>query len=152
MKTGIPGRLLVATQFALIGLILVNWQPAYSLSWPGMVALAAGAALGIWTLFFNRIGNFNIRPEPKPGSHLITNGPYRTVRHPMYTAVLLLCAAPALSVGTLYQAACWLLLLAVLWKKSSVEEDLLRQQYPDYAAYAATAGRFLPRMNLSRKK
>ncbi|MBS1169706.1 MAG: Isoprenylcysteine carboxyl methyltransferase [Burkholderiaceae bacterium] len=151
LKTATLSRLLVAAQFALIGLMLFAWLAELRLSGTAVAAMVAGIALGIWTLFFNRIGNFNIRPEPRPDGHLVTSGPYRVIRHPMYTAVLLLCAAPALSGFSWYQTTCWLLLLAVLWKKSSLEEDLLRQQYPNYATYATTAGRFLPRLPWPRR-
>ena len=59
-----------------------------------LVPLALSALLGVWTLAWNRPGNFNIRPEPKAGGQLVTGGPYRLMRHPMYTAVLLF-AVPA---------------------------------------------------------
>ena len=49
---------------------------------------AAGALLGLWALSCNRPGNFNIRPTPRAGGQLVQQGPYRWIRHPMYTAVM----------------------------------------------------------------
>ena len=137
------GMLLVALQFALVALLL--WPPVV-LSATAFVLLAAGAALGLWTLLHNRIGNFNIRPVPKENGKLVTSGPYRFIRHPMYTAVLLMMAAFVVA-GDTVRLACWLLLLAVLWIKSSLEEIMLTQKFPEYDAYRQTVGRFLPKLS-----
>ena len=71
---------------------------------PGLlVALLwlACMALGLWALSANRPGNFNIRPEPKTDGQLVQTGPYRWIRHPMYTAVLLFSIGCAGFVATL---------------------------------------------------
>ena len=102
-------------------------------------------------MHFNRIGNFNIRPEPKQRSKLITSGPYRFVRHPMYTSVLLVMVPFGFLTGEPLRALYWLLLLAVLWKKASVEEAMLRQRFDKYGRYMQSTGRFLPRLFRRRK-
>ena len=48
------------------------------------------------------------------------------------------------SYGDTWKALAWAALLAVLWLKSEVEEAALRGKYPEYAAYAAKVGRFVP--------
>ena len=143
MMQPIIGRLLVAAQFALIAWLIWPFTPQ---SWPiaGSVLLGLAVALGLWTLVYNRPGNFNIRPEPKAAGQLVTGGPYRLVRHPMYVAVLLVAAAEVFSYGDTWKALAWAALLAVLWLKSEVEEAALRGKYPEYAAYAAKVGRFVP--------
>ena len=138
--------LLVAIQFTLIFLILFTWSAIPSFTPLAFAFLIAGMALGLWTLCFNRIGNFNIRPEPKEGGRLITNGPYRFIRHPMYTALLLVMGAFAFFQDEPIKAACWILLFATLRAKSSLEEKMLKDDYPEYAHYQHSAGRFLPRL------
>ncbi len=49
-----------------------------------------GIILGLWALWTMRISTFQITPDVAPGSVLVTNGPYSFIRHPMYTAVLLI--------------------------------------------------------------
>lgn len=137
-------RLLVAIQFALILLLLLPFPAAIPSSAPALVMLAAGALLGVWILFFNRIGNFNIRPEPKISGKLVTSGPYRTIRHPMYTAVLMLMAAFAFFGDDKIKVFYWTLLLAVLWIKSFIEEKMLSQKFTEYKKYREVTGRFLP--------
>jgi len=127
--------LLVAIQFVLILLLLFPWPAALLSSHVAMAALAAGVVLGLWTLYFNRIGNFNIRPEPKTGGRLVTNGPYRFIRHPMYTAALLLMAPFVFTSDDAIKIFYWVLLLAVLRVKSSLEEKLLTRQFSEYVGH-----------------
>ena len=116
------------------------------------IPLVAALALGVWALSVNRPGNFNIRPEPKTGGHLVTGGPYRFVRHPMYLAMLLATAGFAVGYADfatwrtvdLARAAAWLGLAAVLYAKSGIEERALRVLYPGYAEYAQRTQRIIP--------
>jgi len=137
------GRLLVAAQFALIAWLI--W-PLTPLRWsPVALLLAAGAAgLGLWTIFHNRPGNFNIRPEPKASGRLVTSGPYRFVRNPMYSALLLFAAAAVVAYSDAWKILCWLALALVLLAKAMLEELGLRARYPGYAAYAKRVRRFIP--------
>jgi protein-S-isoprenylcysteine O-methyltransferase Ste14 len=145
------GTLLVAAQFALIlalGVIGVAGLLQGLSSLRGGVAtvlLAAAAGLGAWTLQANRPGNFNIHPRPREGGALITHGPYRHIRHPMYTTVLLGSAAavPAASTGWI-AAVLWAALAVVLSLKAGLEERWMRTVHPGYDAYAASVRRFVP--------
>lgn len=137
------GRSLVAAQFALIAWLI--W-PFTAQAWtpPALALLAAALVLGIWTLVYNRPGNFNIRPEPKAGGSLVTGGPYRFMRHPMYSALLLFCAAEVLAYADLWKGLAFVLMVVVLWLKSGLEEQGLRAKFPDYPGYAARVKRFIP--------
>ena len=142
-RFAIAGRLLVAAQFALIGWLIwpltpQTWSP------PALTLLACAVALGLWTLFHNRPGNFNIRPEPKASGRLVTRGPYRYMRNPMYSAVLLFAAAEVVAYADMWKIACWLLLALVLLAKVMLEERALRALFPGYAAYAKRVRRFIP--------
>jgi protein-S-isoprenylcysteine O-methyltransferase Ste14 len=97
------GRVLVALQFGLLAVLAVMAAHAGALGAPlpleAVLALAAGGGLGLWALRANRPGNFHIRPTPHPQGRLVRHGPYRWLRHPMYTAVLLAGAAAARVAG-----------------------------------------------------
>ena len=137
------GRGLVAAQFALIAWLIWPFTPQAWTPVP-LVLLAAAIALGAWTLWHNRPGNFNIRPEPKASGRLVTGGPYRHLRHPMYSALLLFCAAEVVAYMDAWKLAALALMVVVLWCKAGVEERGLRQRYPEYAGYAARVKRFIP--------
>ena len=100
--------------------------------------------LGVWTLAYNRLGNFNIHPEPKASGRLVTRGPYRLIRHPMYSAVLLGAAALASCASPGLGWAAWVALVLVLWLKSSLEERWLCERHPQYQAYCLSSKRFVP--------
>jgi protein-S-isoprenylcysteine O-methyltransferase Ste14 len=145
---------LVVGQFALIvALILV---PAGSL-WERnvLVWVVAGAlfvvAGVVGILAGTRLGsNLTPNPIPTPEGTLVTDGLYRYVRHPIYTAVL------ALALGLTTLAASWahlaifLFLVMLLGIKARAEERLLRERFPDYRKYQARVGRFLPRIGRIR--
>ena len=137
------GRLLVAAQFALIGWLIWPFT-AQAWSAAALALLACSASLGVWTLVYNRPGNFNIRPEPKASARLVTGGPYRYMRNPMYTAVLLFAAAEVLAYADRWKLLCWLALALVLLAKALIEERYLRALFPEYAAYAKRVRRFIP--------
>ena len=86
------GRRLVGLQFVLLALMALLAAPAFvrgdapTVAWALLVMALLLAALA---LSVNRPGNFNIRPTPKPGARLVRSGPYRWLRHPMYSSLLL---------------------------------------------------------------
>lgn len=149
-RDAVLGVLLVAAQFALIGLIAWKAGPfflalqASALAWK---VLAAGIALGVWAVATNRPGNFNIRPVPKPGAALVTAGPYAWIRHPMYSAILLMGLAGICGVdipGRTLVGTAFVGLLGVLWVKAGIEERLMVASHPGYAAYIKDSSKFIP--------
>jgi len=139
--------LLVALQFGLIGLLAWLALPAV-LAWaiPPEAWLTAvlGVALATWAISANRPGNFNIRPIPKAGAALVTQGPYRWIRHPMYTAFLLGAWALARTAVRDEAWLAWYVLTLVLWLKSRYEERWMLAQHPGYADYRQQTKRFIP--------
>ena len=137
------GRLLVVVQFALIGWLIWPLTPQ-RWSLPALALVACAGGLGLWTFVHNRPGNFNIRPEPKASGRLVTSGPYRYMRNPMYSALLLFAAAEVLAYADVWKIACWLALALVLLAKSMLEERGLRELHAGYAEYAKRVRRFIP--------
>ena len=141
------GALLVGLQFALLAGLAVKAATGFDvarLPVDAWLAAAAAVALGVWALSANRPGNFNIRPMPRAGGQLVQHGPYRWIRHPMYSALLLAGVAAARLSD---EAAAWLLLAAlavVLRIKAGVEERGMAAQYPAYADYRRRTRRFVP--------
>jgi protein-S-isoprenylcysteine O-methyltransferase Ste14 len=82
-----------------------------------------------------------------PGQALVTDGPYRFIRHPIYTSLLLLFVGAELLVGS------WLILLVVplavlVYWQARKEELLLAKPFGQtYADYVQSTGMFLPRFS-----
>ena len=139
------GRVLVVLQFSL--LVLLGWRAWVApsgLSAPVASMLVVSALLAVSALAANRPGNFNIRPTPRQGGVLITSGPYRWIRHPMYTSVLLAAAAAASKSLEIPGLLLWLALQGVLLAKATIEEQALVRRFPDYQAYRTKTARFIP--------
>lgn len=141
------GSVLVALQFGLLILqaALAVPQVLQGLTPMGALLIAGVAvALAVWTLMHNRLGNFNIHPTPRVNGVLVTTGPYRWIRHPMYTSLLLGAGALALMSSPLAAWLAWSALAVVLFLKSTLEEHWLCEHYPGYAAYRLVSKRFVP--------
>jgi protein-S-isoprenylcysteine O-methyltransferase Ste14 len=137
------GSGLVVAQLVLLAALFMPWQ-GFAPGPATIVLLLAGGALFAATLAVNRLGNFNVRPKPKPTGRLIVSGPYRFVRHPMYVALLATAAAPVASDAAPAKWALWVALAVVLRVKAALEEAGLGRLHPDYAAYRGRTGAFLP--------
>ena len=97
-------------------------------------ALVALSYLGYFFVFReNTYGGATIRVEE--GQKVISTGPYRIVRHPMYTAGLLMFTAIPLALGSWWGLLFALVGLAALAWRIRDEERLLTRELPGYADY-----------------
>ena len=104
----------------------------------------AGICLGVWALATMTLRNLNVLPDIRPGSTLVTHGPYRYVRHPMYTALLLTTLALILDVFSIERLILWILLFVDLWLKLRYEEQLLVRHFEGYSDYQRRTKRLVP--------
>jgi protein-S-isoprenylcysteine O-methyltransferase Ste14 len=113
------------------------------LEWLGVAICAAGVGLAIAARI--RLGrNWGMPGTLKESPDLITGGPYRIIRHPIYTGILLAIAGTALAESLL-----WLLPFVVAGVYFSIaarhEERLMLAQFPDqYPAYMKRTKMLLP--------
>jgi protein-S-isoprenylcysteine O-methyltransferase Ste14 len=110
----------------------------------GLVMVVAGATLAVWSrLVLAR--NWSGAVELKVGHELVERGPYRCVRHPIYTGLLVMFLGTALVRGTAQAFGAFTLFFVVhLWKLRA-EEALLAQRFPGaFAAYKARTKALVP--------
>jgi protein-S-isoprenylcysteine O-methyltransferase Ste14 len=136
--------LLVVLQILLMAAIALPFGIGSGWSDTAGVLVVGGVFIGCWALEANRPGNFNILPEPRSGGRLVTHGPYRFIRHPMYTAVVVAMAGFCTGYATPWRWAALAALVAVLALKADVEERAMANAHPGYADYARRRKRFVP--------
>jgi protein-S-isoprenylcysteine O-methyltransferase Ste14 len=126
---------------ALVGLAASGRLFAAS---PARLAFQLGVAgLAAWARVSFPRGSFRVMAPPG-GDSVVRRGPYRLVRHPMYSAALLMVWS-----GIVPDIAWWPVLLGAAVTGAVVarivfEERLLRERYRDYGEYAKTTKALIP--------
>jgi len=100
-------------------------------------------ALSVWARVSFPSGTF--RTEAKPAAvTFIRRGPYRFVRHPMYSATLLFVWSGILSHLGLWTLVLGIIITAIVASRIVLEERILQQQYPEYEAYTRETKAVIP--------
>jgi protein-S-isoprenylcysteine O-methyltransferase Ste14 len=124
--------------------------PAW-LRWSAVAASAPVLVLGFWIL---RALGRNFSTSLVASETLVTHGPYRLVRHPMYAAFLLLWVVLALISANWFVGAAGIAGFAiVLVVRTPKEERLLLALFGDeYRTYMQRTGRIVPRLKSSSRR
>lgn len=116
------------------------------LRWGGVVGSVAAALLLIW-MFYSLGMNITDSVATRENHQLVTRGPYRWIRHPLYTfgGFLFLCLS--IIMGTWLIPLLGIPTFAILIQRTGIEERELRERFGDqYLSYSERTGRFFPRM------
>lgn len=136
------------TRFALGVLIaalaiLAATNNLFSSSVPVIGAQILAVSLAVWARRSFPVRAFRAAATPAADS-IIQRGPYRRIRHPMYTAALLFVWASALSHRSTLSLTVEIVLTGIVAARIVLEERLLRGRYPEYAAYAGSTKAVIP--------
>lgn len=116
------------------------------LRWIGAPVMAAGAALHIWGM--HHLGkNLTISISTRAGHALVKSGPFRWIRHPLYTGGMVESAGVCLLLANGAVAACALAFWLLIAWRTPQEEAILEEAFGErYREYRDDTGRFLPRV------
>ena len=138
---------LLAWPQARIGWLGVRFVPAGpAMEWIGVLLTATGVGVAFWARW--HLGtNWSGVVTLKEGHELIRTGPYRRIRHPIYTGILLAVFGTMVTLGE----ARGLLAVAVVWLsfywKARREESFLTQEFGEkFEAHVKQTGMFLPKI------
>jgi protein-S-isoprenylcysteine O-methyltransferase Ste14 len=134
MVTADPTHVAIGTSWLLVVIETV-----------GLALYVAGFLLMAWALItlghHYQLGGSAPRPEDK----LVAAGPYRLVRHPMYTSALSIALGLAFLVQSLTVFGVFCIYVILLAQLIPVEEDTLRVAYGDqYGAYRGETKKLIP--------
>ncbi|SPE50472.1 putative Isoprenylcysteine carboxyl methyltransferase [Verrucomicrobia bacterium] len=125
----------------MLGLIFTH--NLFSAALPVLVAQVAAVGLMVWARITFGRRSFHFGASPTQGE-LVTAGPYRFIRHPIYSAVCLFVTA-GVGAHLSWKSG---LLGALVWAGALIrivcEERMLREHYPAYQQYAGTTARMIP--------
>lgn len=111
---------------------------------PVTIALQVGAAsLMIWARATFGRRSFHAAATPTEGG-VVTSGPYRHWRHPIYAAVIYFLCAGLAAHWSAVNLAVTVLASLLLGVRMAAEEKLMAQRYPEYAEYARRTARIVP--------
>jgi protein-S-isoprenylcysteine O-methyltransferase Ste14 len=131
----------LAMMGGLVGLLLT--RSLLSASPLVIIPQVAATALMIWARITFGRRSFHLAANPTAGG-LVTTGPYRFIRHPIYTGVCLFVTAGAAA----HLSWATVLLTGLVWSgavgRMFCEEHLVVARYPEYRQYAATTSRMIP--------
>jgi len=133
----------VVLQFA--GLLYLALSGPVLSSRPALRAFELAALVpGAWAALVMRPWKVNVTPAVRPGAVLLTRGPYRWIRHPMYASLFGLTGAWLLDAFSPVRALVWAAFVANMVVKMSVEERYLSRRFDHYDAYRRRTRRVIP--------
>jgi protein-S-isoprenylcysteine O-methyltransferase Ste14 len=153
-KTPLETGLLVLAWIGFFVPLIWVASPAFSfaeypLRTPSFVAGVMCLVIGLWLFYRSHVDlgtNWSITLDVREKHRLITQGLYRWVRHPMYSALALYSVGQALVIPNWVGGLSNLILFAVLLAfRIGAEERMMAQQFGnEYAAYTARTKRLVP--------
>jgi protein-S-isoprenylcysteine O-methyltransferase Ste14 len=139
-----PKVLSVAAFLVLVAVLVYLFYTGQLFGGPVATAVQVTAfLLMVWARITFGRRSFHAAANPTEGG-LVTTGPYRFVRHPIYAAVLLFFAAAIAAHPSWITAGLGLVAFGALLVRMVSEETLVVQQYPEYAEYARRTKRVIP--------
>lgn len=135
--------ILVAAQFIIL-LILLCGTSFHTFKLLPELIIAFALLLAFWAIATMSKTRLRIFPEPAQNAILITSGPYKYIRHPMYTALIIACTGLVIADFTWIRLCLLVTICVVLIIKLLYEEELLTSTFTGYIQYKKNTFRLFP--------
>jgi len=135
----IPTQILMPFGFLILaGLDMRHgWSPTLPL-WVQVLALVLtglGYLLSVWASSVNKFYSRLVRIQTERGHYVVTDGPYKVIRHPGYTGIVIFMLTTALALDSLWTLTLSGALSLLLIIRTALEDKTLREELEGYEAY-----------------
>lgn len=137
-------RILVFIQFSTIFLMILPLGGGVQNLYSALAIIIIGIAIGLLAITAHTPGSFNIRPDIKENSVLVSHSIYKYIRHPMYSSVLLSMFGVLVLYANIYVSVLYSILLINMLTKMFYEESLWHSKDESYKEYTKTTYRLIP--------
>lgn len=112
-----------------------HWSDRVSLAvrTAALVGFAAATLAQLWAMAANPYFSSAVRVQRDRGQRVISDGPYRIVRHPGYAVGLVHFALSGLALGSVLSAVVGAATSVLLVRRTAIEDRLLHAELPGYA-------------------
>ena len=155
-----PGSRLAAICLSILGCLFFAGIRSFIPGWPGLdtrflpdtlalritgdVTVLIGLIIALWARTVLG-GNWSASVTFKENHELIERGPYRFVRHPIYTGILLMILGTAIISGRAWPFLILIIGFLVYWQRMRQEEALLTRHFPEaYPDYKSRTKAIIP--------
>jgi len=135
---------------------VLSWAAIQLPVWARIIGVATGIAALLWFIWVHQSlgNNLSAKLRIKDQQVLVIDGPYRWIRHPMYSAFYLLHIAVFFLTANWFIGVTWLAgLTIIIFLRVKREEKMLLDRFGDqYVSYMERTGRFVPRIRQVKTK
>ncbi len=133
------------TIFGTLALIVVagldarfRWSPSISpwIWWLSLALAFVSQLFVLWAMASNRFFATTVRIQEERGHQVVSDGPYRLVRHPGYAGSVLYTLLIPLVLGSFWTFIPALLTVGLLIARTALEDRTLQSELPGYSEYA----------------
>jgi protein-S-isoprenylcysteine O-methyltransferase Ste14 len=131
---------LVLLHPAVAGLDAVRFRWSampFAMVYVGAVLFIASLVLLTWVMVVNPYAESSVRIQTDRGQTVVTSGPYRFVRHPMYVGVIVMGLANPLIWGSVWALVMSAVIILLFIWRTAREDATLRHELPGYEDFAA---------------
>lgn len=135
---------LIAFLIAVAAFVLLLYRDHLVATSPILISIQIAALLiMIWARLTFGLRSFHATASTSKGE-LVTTGPYRYLRHPIYASIIYFVWAGQVQSPTLLSLSLAIIATAALFVRMIAEEYYLKERYPEYSEYMKQAKRIIP--------
>lgn len=138
----VKSLILVLIQFICLGIIAFTGRVIPS-NFFLLICLIFSLILAFWSMVVMKF-HFNAAPDILSGATMKTIGPYKVIRHPMYSSLILLDLVWIIDDFSVFRLIVFLVLVLDLVLKTYHEEKLLIKEFENYSEYKKHTKRIIP--------